>query len=268
MYYLNRSYEDPNANLAFDEALLEAMDNLESQKIDTANENCEPAELLRFWQMNVPCVVVGRSSKLAEEVHLDRCKSDSVPVLRRMSGGGSIVAGPGCAMFSVLLSLDSRPACRSLDEAHRTVMSRVCQALQSSLDECGIGKRVDIQGICDLTIDGQKVSGNALRIKRHWMMYHGTLLIDMPLNWISKYLAMPPKQPDYRQGRDHDRFVAGLGNRIQDPKAFTAVLEKALQRVWQADRQFSQHPFAGQADEQVQEWLERRYNNVSWHHQR
>jgi lipoate-protein ligase A len=147
-------------------------------------------------------------------------------------------------------------------------MSRVRQALQWSLDECGIDQRVDIQGICDLTIAGQKVSGNALRIKRHWMMYHGTLLIDMPLNSISKYLSMPPKQPDYRQGRDHDRFVAGLGEWIQDPKAFTSVLEKALKRVWQADLQWNQHPFADQADEQVQEWLERRYNDSSWHYQR
>ncbi len=268
MYYLNRSYEDPNANLAFDEALLEAMDSLESQKLESASESGEPAELLRFWQMSVPCVVVGRSSRIAEEVHLDRCKRDAVPVLRRMSGGGTIVAGPGCAMFSVLLSLGARPECRSLDMAHRTVMSRVCQALQWSLDEYGIDEKVDIRGICDLTIDGQKISGNALRLKRHWLMYHGTLLIDMPLTWISDYLAMPPKQPEYRQGRAHDQFVTGLGDRIREPKLFTAILERALQRVWQADRPWTEHPFANQAEEQVQGWLDRRYKDLSWHSQR
>ena len=88
MYYLNRSYEDPHSNLAFDEALLEAMDNLESHKSESASETGDTAELLRFWQMSEPCVVVGRSSKIAEEVHLDRCERDAVPVLRRMSGGG------------------------------------------------------------------------------------------------------------------------------------------------------------------------------------
>jgi lipoate-protein ligase A len=271
MYYLNRSYEDPHSNLAFDEALLEAMESLASQlseKSELAKERGEPAELLRFWQMSEPCVVVGRSSKIAEEVHLDRCERDSVPVLRRMSGGGTIVAGPGCAMFSVLLSLDARPECRSLDGAHRTVMTRVCQAMQCSLDEYGIDQKVDIRGICDLTIDGQKISGNALRLKRHWLMYHGTLLIDMPLQWISEYLAMPPKQPEYRQGRSHDQFVTGLGERIREPGVFQAILERALQRVWQADQPWAGHPFAAQADEQVRGWLERRYRDSSWHAQR
>lgn len=268
MYYLNRSYEDPHSNLAFDEALLEAMDGLESHKSETASESDGPAELLRFWQMSGPCVVVGRSSKIAEEVHLDRCERDAVPVLRRMSGGGTIVAGPGCAMFSVLLSLDARPECRLLDEAHRTVMTRVRQALQWALDEYGVEQKVDIRGICDLTIDGQKISGNALRLKRHWLMYHGTLLIDMPLCWISEYLAMPPKQPEYRRGRSHDQFVTGLGDHIREPKVFTAILESALQRVWQADEPWAEHPFAAQADEQVQGWLERRYKDLSWHAQR
>ncbi len=268
MYYLNRSYEDPHSNLAFDEALLEAMDGLESHKSETASESDGPAELLRFWQMSGPCVVVGRSSKIAEEVHLERCERDAVPVLRRMSGGGTIVAGPGCAMFSVLLSLDARPECRLLDEAHRTVMTRVRQALQWALDEYGVEQKVDIRGICDLTIDGQKISGNALRLKRHWLMYHGTLLIDMPLCWISEYLAMPPKQPEYRRGRSHDQFVTGLGNHIREPEVFTAILESALQRVWQADEPWAEHPFAAQADEQVQGWLERRYKDLSWHAQR
>lgn len=268
MYYLNRSYEDPHSNLAFDEALLEAMDGLESHKSETASESDGPAELLRFWQMSGPCVVVGRSSKIAEEVHLERCERDAVPVLRRMSGGGTIVAGPGCAMFSVLLSLDARPECRLLDEAHRTVMTRVRQALQWALDEYGVEQKVDIRGICDLAIDGQKISGNALRLKRHWLMYHGTLLIDMPLCWISEYLAMPPKQPEYRRGRSHDQFVTGLGNHIREPEVFTAILESALQRVWQADEPWAEHPFAAQADEQVQGWLERRYKDLSWHAQR
>ena len=268
MYYLNRSYEDPQSNLAFDEALLEAMDSLESRKSESASETGEPAELLRFWQMNEPCVVVGRSSKLAEEVHLDRCERDGVPVLRRMSGGGTIVAGPGCSMFSVLLSLDARPECRALDEAHRTVMTRVRQALQWALDEYGVEQKVDIRGVCDLTIEGQKISGNALRLKRHWLMYHGTLLIDMPLRWISEYLAMPPKQPEYRQGRSHEQFVRGLGDHIRDSKVFKAILERALQRVWQADRPWGEHPFAAQADEQVQGWLERRYKDLAWHTQR
>ena len=46
-------------------------------------------------------VVVGRSSRLDEEVHLDACRAAGVPVLRRPSGGAAIVSGPGCLMYAL-----------------------------------------------------------------------------------------------------------------------------------------------------------------------
>ena len=178
MHFWNHSYPTPEANLAFDEAVLEYMD---SQAI------CD-GELLRLWEMPGRCVVLGRSSKVSLEVDQDACAQDQVPIFRRMSGGASIVAGPGCLMFSLVLSLQRRPHCRALDGAHQTVMSRMQQAVSSALESTGLDYEVGIQGICDLTIAGRKISGNALRIKRNWMVYHGTLLVDMPLEWIERYL--------------------------------------------------------------------------------
>jgi len=188
--------------------------------------------------------------------------------LRRMSGGASIVAGPGCWMFSLLLSLELRPECRALDGAHRTVMARMRNSVQGACQELGSDSQVRIQGICDLTIGGRKVSGNALRLKRNWMMYHGTLLIDMPLEWISRYLLEPPKQPEYREKRSHRDFVESLGKSLADRAKFIEVLSEQSRAQWQADREWSEHPFSGSHLESVQSWIDRRYGDAAWHFQR
>jgi lipoate-protein ligase A len=258
MYFWDYSFETPQENLAFDEALLEHMDALSTSD----------GELLRFWQMPEPCVVIGRSSKVALEVNLEACQRDRIHVLRRMSGGASIVAGPGCMMFSLLLSLDQRPECRGLDEAHRCVMGRMQRAVRAALEAIGSSCDVAVQGVCDLTIDGRKISGNALRLKRSWMIYHGTLLLDMPLEWIATYLHQPPKQPEYRQGREHRDFVASLGSRIADLSKFNAEFVRSSVSEWDAHRPFGEHPFANNFEDHTRDWVSRRYGDPAWHLQR
>jgi len=118
MHLLDFTLTTPQENLALDEALL-----------DAAEEAGEPAEVLRFWEVDRPAVVLGRSSKAAEEANLEACRADGVPVLRRCSGGAAIVAGPGCLMYAVVLSYQLHPELRALDLAHRFVLSRLREAL-------------------------------------------------------------------------------------------------------------------------------------------
>ena len=274
MFYWDHAYPSPEANLAFDEAILEAMDTGESPSAGETGSLDDPQEweLLRLWEMPHRCVVIGRSSKIAQEVHVESCRRDGIPVLRRMSGGASIVAGPGCLMFSLLISLNKRPSCRALDEAHREVMGRVREAVQAALVDAGLEMQVAIQGVCDLTIGNRKISGNALRIKRHWMMYHGTVLVNMPLEWISEYLATPPKRPEYRGDREHSRFVTSLAEQISQSDTTIERLRESIAREmitkWQAHRGWHEHPFAAQADQAVSEWMIKRYANAAWHAQR
>jgi lipoate-protein ligase A len=260
MHFWDYSFDQPEANLAFDEALLEYSDSAAWATADS--------ELLRLWELQKPCIVVGRSSRVSQEVNQVTCMQDQVPILRRMSGGASIVAGPGCLMFSLLLSLRQRPECRGLDGAHRTVMTRMQRAVQSAMDTIGSESKVEIQGICDLTIAGRKISGNALRVKRDWLIYHGTLLIDMPLHWIERYLLEPPKQPEYRQRREHREFVESLGRSLEDRAGFLSAFQRSLRVEWNAQEPWTEHPFAAVYESMTLEWIQRRYSDPAWHMQR
>jgi lipoate-protein ligase A len=190
---LDLSVGRPEAELALDEALL-----------IEAEAAVDPTETLRLWAFDTPVVVLGRGSKLAVEVDLDHCRSAQIPVLRRCSGGAAIVAGPGCLMYSVVLSLTRRPELRRLDEAHAWVMTRLSAALRQQVPG------VTWQGTCDLTLAGRKFSGNSLRIARDHLLYHGTILHAADLDQIDRCLLTPPRQPEYRGGRPHAEFVTNV----------------------------------------------------------
>jgi lipoate-protein ligase A len=107
----------------------------------------------------------------------------------------------------VVLSYELRPQLRAIDAAHCFVLRTIADSLRRFLPT------VVIKGVSDLAIDDdppRKFSGNSLRCRKSHMLYHGTMLYDYPLDAIAACLRTPPRQPDYREGRDHQGFVTNL----------------------------------------------------------
>jgi lipoate-protein ligase A len=180
-------------NVAFDQSLL-----------DEAESSPEPREAFRLWECPELAVIVGRSSRREIEVNLAACEADGIPIVQRPSGGCAVVIGPGCLMYSVVLSYELRPELASIDRTHQFVLGRVQQALATLISD------IQYCGISDLAWQGRKFSGNSLRCKRRHLLYHGTILYDFPLDRIARYLLTPPREPDYRAARSHDDFVTNL----------------------------------------------------------
>ncbi len=239
MKLLDLTLPTAEENIALDEALL-----------DAAESSGKPAEILRLWEAPSPLVVVGRSSRVAEEVNLTRCEEQNIPVLRRASGGAAIVAGPGCLMYTVILSYETHPALRLLDQAHRFVLGGLMNSLASLLPG------VHHLGISDLALEGRKFSGNALRCKQQHLLYHGTLLYDFDLPLIGDLLATAPRQPEYRAGRDHREFVTNLpisGARLRE-KVAAAFSANEPETCW--------------PQVITSELVARRYSRREWNHER
>ena len=197
MRLLELTLDTPAANLALDEALLEHAERSVG----------DPYEVLRIWEPTETMVVCGRSSKIHEEVFQQACQQDGVPILRRCSGGASIVTGPGCLMYGLVLSYQRRPALRMIEQAHRFVLDSLAISLNYHVADV---KRAGISDLATGSTLPQKFSGNSLRCRRTHLLYHGTLLYNYPLAQIGRYLTSPPRQPDYRLQRDHASFVSNL----------------------------------------------------------
>lgn len=239
MHLSTHSLPTPAENLALEEAWL-----------DMAEEGLLDTEILRVWQPTSSFVVIGRGSQIAREVNLPAAEAAGLPVLRRISGGAAIVAAPGCLMYSVLLSYQRRPHLRMLDQAHRTVMEAMVEALRPLVPEMGW------DGTCDLVVSARKVSGNSLRCRREWLLYHGTFLLDMDLGLLDQFLLHPPREPEYRQKRQHAEFVTNLGVSAEP-------LAAELARVWQAQARDLPLP-----SERIEQLVRDRYSNQAWNFER
>lgn len=145
---------DPALGLALEEALL-------------ASVVSEAGGILRMW-VNKPSVIVGRSQSVGCEVDLSKLRDISIPVIRRMSGGGAVYHYEGNMNLSLFLSDESR-------------LGTVCETyaiigdvIRSELSQLGIDARVEGNVIM---VGNGKIAGAAQVRRGNILLYHTTLLV-------------------------------------------------------------------------------------------
>jgi lipoate-protein ligase A len=166
-----------------------------------------------------------------------------VPVLRRSSGGGTVLLGAGCLLYSLVLDQERESALAEIQPSYRFILGRVAAALGGDAGQAGIS---------DLAIGGRKFSGNAQQRKRRHLLHHGTLLYAFDLGKVGHYLRPPPRQPEYRAGRDHGEFLLNLPLTIVD-------LKRRLCAAWEADTGTDVWP-----EEDVRRMVAEKYSLAAW----
>lgn len=235
MKYLHLSFADAASNLACDEALLDLCESKGEE------------EILRVWQPQGYFVVVGYSNRVNVEVNVAACAARGIPILRRFSGGGTVLQGPGCLNYSLVLKND-RPGSSSDIAGSYEIVLRRHQRLFGELT----GEKVRIEGISDLAIAGKKFSGNAQHRKRRYTLFHGTFLLGLKFCLVGDCLPIPSKQPEYRRNRSHDGFLRNLAVDAQS-------VRDGLKTEWGTGEVFNDVPY-----EEIQKLVRDRYSRAEW----
>ena len=233
---LDVTMPEPAENLAFDEVLF-----------DLCEEDCLKG-VLRFWEPRRPFVVIGYANDPETEVHMQRCRHEGIPVLRRCTGGGTVVQGPGCLNFTLILPLTYDRACAGITSTNTLCMERLAHALRPMLP----GSTISVGGDADLTVDGRKVAGSAQRRGARSLLLHGVVLLSLRLNILEELLPMPSRTPAYRARRSHRDFVRNL-NLTPD------LVRTAVAAEWNATEGKMTIPY-----ERIQRLARSKYTSDEW----
>ena len=175
MRLITHTPRTPEETIALDELLLKKA------------EEGEIGETLRFWEAEEYFIVVGRAGKTAEDCEISRCHNDGIKVIRRISGGGTVLQGPGCLNYSLILSYKENKEYGDINSSYCAILGGLAEELQKA------GHNVKFMPISDLAIEGKKISGNAQARKRSFFLHHGTFMYDLDMEKVSSYLAHPVK---------------------------------------------------------------------------
>ncbi len=156
MYCINLESHNPFFNLALEEILLK------NRKED----------YLILW-INDPCVVIGKHQVPHREVNTGFVTGHNIPVIRRISGGGTVFHDPGNLNFSFITESE---------EGKQVDFRKYTMPVISFLSTLGLDAK--FEGKNDLKVDGLKISGNAEHIYRNRVLHHGTLLFATSIDTL------------------------------------------------------------------------------------
>jgi lipoate---protein ligase len=148
-------------------------------------------------------IVYGPACKTENEIHLNRCLGNQIPVVKRRGGGGTVLLSPGIIVTVVVDKRNGRSPVHIFNQIHNSMISL--------LNELGISF-VEQKGISDLAIKNKKILGSSLYLGSDPRLYYyqSSLMVKSDNSLMRHFLKYPPKEPDYRKNRSHDSFCTTI----------------------------------------------------------
>ena len=174
------------------------------------------ARVFYLWQ-NRNTVVIGRHQNAWRECRVKLLEDEGGYLARRSSGGGAVYHDLGNLNFSFVLPRQEYDQGRQLEVIRRAVAE--------------FGIEAGFTGRNDLVLPGgEKFSGNAFRFSKEAGLHHGTIMVDVALDRLGRYLA-----PD--EGKLRAKGIDSVRSRVRNlveiaPGITIGGLSRALERAF------------------------------------
>ncbi len=128
-----------------------------------------------LW-INDPSVIIGINQNAIEEVNLAYTEKAGIKVVRRLTGGGAVFHDNGNLCYTVIAPYNDT------ENAYKKFTAPIIEYLNS------LGIKAEFSGRNDITVSGQKISGNAQTVYQNRIMHHGTLLFSSDMSRLANSL--------------------------------------------------------------------------------
>lgn len=228
--------------------------------------------VFRFWANNYS-IVLGRTCDARRNIrpeYIEPFVASMNPliwkhqpmIVRRVSGGGTVLHGPGNVNFSIFLPMSNHPELYGVHQSYSVFLSMVSDALEAQGISCAV------RGLSDIVLDAaknpRKISGNAQFRKYGVIVHHGTLLVQKDIiSLMSRFLNHPPAEPEYRQHRSHDDFLMNLPDGF-DLSAFYSAMVSRLRAYLSTESGLIQPSIKGQVIRRARQKAKQLYTQKEW----
>lgn len=203
-YYISPS-KDPFYNIALE-------DYLYSCRLD-----CQCIYML--W-VNSPSVFMGRYQTARAETDWEYLQQRNIPILRRLSGGGTVYHDEGNLNFT----------CIKTDSIGRGFdLASFPQPVINAMLKQGLELVRSPRG--DLRFNGLKVGGSAETVRRGRMLYHLSLLFDADLVELERVLSVPESELARSRVASVRSKVLNLKTVLPDINDIIAFREKLVEEL-------------------------------------
>lgn len=176
-----------------------------------------------FLYRNEKSLIIGKHQNSNLEVNVNLQHQLNIPIIRRLSGGGTVFHDLGNLNFCFITN----------EENQRQVnFDKYAKPMKEALHNLGI--EIEVGQRHEFLINNKKISGNASHIWKNRVIHHGTLLFESDTELLNKLLHID-------KSRYTDKSVKSVSSEVgtikelaklnYDIKEFTQKLMSELEKI-------------------------------------
>jgi lipoate-protein ligase A len=230
---------DPYFNLAAEEYILKNF-----------KENC-----FILWRSK-PSIIVGKHQNTLAEINLNFVQEQKIPVIRRLSGGGTVFHDLGNINFSFFQNVEKKE--------NLVDFKRYTKPIIEVLHELGIDAK--FEGRNDIMINGKKISGNAEHVFKNRVLHHGTLLFSSEISNLSQALKVNPLIYQDKGVKSVRSRVTNIINHLKEKITVKDFYNKILSHILSSNSEAIIYEFSQNDIEQINKLVNDKYKEWEWNY--
>lgn len=135
-----------------------------------------------------PYVCIGFHQDVVQEVDLEFCRANDIPVFRREVGGGAVFLDGNQLFFQLILHRDNPIAPKRIDVFYKKFLQPVIEVHHR------IGIAAEYKPVNDLIVEARKISGTGAAEIGDSIVFVGNLILDFDYETMSRVLKIPDEK--------------------------------------------------------------------------
>jgi lipoate-protein ligase A len=173
-----------------------------------------------FLYSNSPALIVGKHQNTLAEINLEKTEQENIPVVRRLSGGGTVFHDEGNLNYCFI---------KKGEKGKLVDFKKYSSPIIDTLQKLKVDAK--FEGKSDLTIAGKKFSGNASHVYRNKVMQHGTMLFSSDLKRLNQLLKVNPLKFKDRGVRSIRSRVTNISDSLSSPMSLSNFADLIIEEV-------------------------------------
>ncbi|RLD80814.1 MAG: hypothetical protein DRJ15_06055 [Bacteroidetes bacterium] len=236
MILINRTENDPYFNIAAEEYVLKVFHQ----------------DVFMLW-VNSPSVIIGKHQNAVAETDIMYTFKNHIPVVRRISGGGTVYHDEGNLNYSLVVNGEQGKLVDYLKYAGTVIRT---------LERLSV--KAVLEGKSSLFTAGKKFSGNAEHVFRNRVLHHGTLLFNTDPEMLRNCIRPAHTAYDDKSVRSVDSKTTNLARHLAGDFSMEDLRNALIKQVMLDFRDVSSYSFTEKDRAAIQKLVDEKYSGLEW----
>lgn len=211
-------------------------------------------EDILFLYINSPSVIIGKHQNAYEELNLEYVSRERLPVVRRISGGGTVYHDKGNLNFTLI---------KNREEGKQIGFAEFSEPIISYFKEHGLAPYMGDKN--ELREDGWKFSGNAEHVFKLRALHHGTLLYHSILEKLGDALRPGTGIYKSRAVKSNRTNVGNLAPKLKHISSIYELKDKLTSYLCK-DIDFKNYIITDTDREEILKLTKEKYSTDEWNY--